>query len=151
LSQQTEEETVKKFEQFNRLIPYVADWIRQLKRGFAGLPIEESAGHGMTNFKELIERTRATQRQALQRTYMRSVYDIYGAEYYAFYIISEYLDKYAISEEGKQRIEEILMEKAKMPEPLATQLVLPTLPAVETELTKPKEEKKHWYSRGKKE
>jgi len=115
------------------------DFLRRLKRGIQGLPLDEDIYSGLLNVKDLRERTRVTEFQISSHSYMRIMNKVYPDIFEVFEQIPEMEDTYYIAKDGEQRKEAIFMQRARSTVQLQGVNESLMLPNIET---KPPETKK---------
>ena len=122
------------------------EFIRRLKRGIMGQPIDDDVFSGLLNIKDTRERTRLNEHDVLGHSAMRIMADNWPVEMGIWDQIADMEDVYFIAKDGEQRKEAILMTRAKV-EPQGSPLTV-ALPAINTKPEEqPKQEKKGFFHR----
>jgi len=116
----------------------LGEFLRALKRGMQGLPIDEDQYSGLLNVKDSRERTRLSEHDVYGHSLMELVANHYD-ELKIWGEIAKEEDIYFIPLEGEQRKEAILMQRARAEVTMAGQPLTVQMPKVET---KPPEEAK---------
>ena len=120
--------------------------IAKLIRAKMGLPLTDEVFSGLINVKDIRERTRLIEQQIYEHSYMRELAIAYPDLFNLYWDVADMEDTYFISKDGEGRKEAILMQQAR------TQAQMPLAIALPQVQTQPlKEEKKGFFSRGKKE
>jgi hypothetical protein len=116
----------------------IGEYLRSLKRGYQGQPIDEDQFSGLIDIKDIRERTRLYEHDVYGHSLMR----LLAAHYEELKILGEIADmedRYFLSLEGESRKEAILMQRARAEVAAAGQPLTIQMPRVET---KPPEEAK---------
>jgi len=116
----------------------LGEFLRALKRGMQGLPIDEDQYSGLLNVKDSRERTRLSEHDVYGHSLMELAANHYD-ELKIWGEIAKEEDIYFIPLEGEQRKEAILMQRARAEVTMAGQPLTVQMPKVET---KPPEEAK---------
>jgi hypothetical protein len=122
----------------------LGEFLRSLKRGMQGLPIDEDRFSGLLNIEDPRERTRLSEHDV----YGHSLMELAATYYEELAIwgkIAKEEDVYFIPLEGEQRKEAILMQRARAEVTMAGQPLTVQMPKVET---KPPEEAKREEKKG---
>lgn len=120
----------------------LAESIRRLVRAARGQSIDEDVFSGLLNVKDVRERTRLSKLEVYAHSAMRLIAGWYPVEMGFWKDIAEMEDVYFISEDGEQRKEAILMQRARTQVQLAPQPVAVQVPEVKTKPEEAKPEKK---------